>query len=48
MVEEAVEEILELVRKAAEEFKTIQANEDVEYMIEGGNLNKSVLQKGKK
>ncbi|XP_073975032.1 dynein axonemal heavy chain 1 [Rhodnius prolixus] len=36
MVEEAVEEILELVRKAAEEFKTIQANEDVEYMIEGG------------
>lgn len=36
MVEEAVEEILELVRKAAEQFKAKEPNEEVELMIEGG------------
>ncbi|KAK9499797.1 hypothetical protein O3M35_002767 [Rhynocoris fuscipes] len=39
MAEEAVEEILELVRKAADEFKSIQGNDDVEFMIEGGQFN---------
>ncbi|KAF6202133.1 hypothetical protein GE061_004531 [Apolygus lucorum] len=34
MVEEAVEEILELVRKSAEEFKAIAPNNEVEFLAE--------------
>lgn len=37
MVEEAVEEILDLVKKAAEHFKAKEPNEEVELMIEGGS-----------
>lgn len=41
MVEEAVEEVLELVRKAAREFRT--DNDEFEFMMEGEMSSKSSL-----
>lgn len=35
MVEEAVEEVLELVRKAAEVFKATHENDDFDFLADG-------------
>lgn len=35
MVEEAVEEVLELVRKAAEVFKATHENDDFDFLVDG-------------
>lgn len=38
MVEEAVEEVLELVRKAAEVFKATHENDDFDFLADGNFL----------
>lgn len=35
MVEEAVEEVLELVRKAADAFKATQDGDEFDFMVDG-------------
>jgi hypothetical protein len=37
MVEEAVEEVLELVRKAAEVFKAAHENDDFDFLADGNS-----------
>lgn len=39
MVEEAVEEVLELVRKAAEAFKAAHESDDFDFLVDGNILD---------